>query len=428
MWPPKTLKATMKATEAATPSPAALGWFVVGAALLALATPSLVSAGEAREAEARALIAKYECHRCHDIAGVTPAPQNKHCVHCHQAIETGTFEGPADVVKEWRARITHLLDVPALRPGDPLLRREWLSAFLQNPIDLRPRLEASMPRLALSSQEAETLASWLSAPTPTGEGQKAEASAPTGDAQRGRRLLGERGCTVCHAFTGAPTSPLHGAALGAVAPAQVAKGLKLAPDLRHARRRLHGATLSQWILKPSSMRPGTAMPALARDAQEAADMAAWILSAPLTPLPSKAGGDPWAGRLPLLQRAVAYEEIEARVFKKVCWHCHSDPDFALGDGGPGNTGGFGFQGRGISFAERADVLSGGEDAQGEFRSLLKPLAPGQPPWVVAVLMARRAEVKGEPVPGLRGMPLGLPPMSLEDIQVVETWAHQMTAP
>jgi hypothetical protein len=51
-------------------------------------------------------------------------------------------------------------------------------------------------------------------------------------------------------------------------------------------------------------------------------------------------------------------------------------------------------------------------------------APDGLPWLVSVLMARHAEVRGHQVEGVRGMPLGLPPMSLEDIQLVESWIAQ----
>ena len=57
------------------------------------------------------------------------------------------------------------------------------------------------------------------------------------------------------------------------------------------------------------------------------------------------------------------DEVEARVFRRVCWHCHSDPDFARGDGGPGNHGGFGFDARGIDLSSYEGVLSGARDAE-----------------------------------------------------------------
>ena len=46
--------------------------------------------------------------------------------------------------------------------------------------------------------------------------------------------------------------------------------------------------------------------------------------------------------LPLRARPVAFEEVSERVLRKVCWHSHAQPDYARGDGGPGNSGGFGW--------------------------------------------------------------------------------------
>jgi hypothetical protein len=40
------------------------------------------------------------------------------------------------------------------------------------------------------------------------------------------------------------------------------------------------------------------------------------------------------------------------------------------------------------------------------------------------MLARWAEVAGQPNPKIRGMPLGLPPMSMEDIQLVASWVAQ----
>ena len=44
--------------------------------------------------------------------------------------------------------------------------------------------------------------------------------------------------------------------------------------------------------------------------------------------------------------------------------------------------------------------------------------------MVSVMQARREEELGQPVEGVRGMPLGLPSMSPEDIQLVESWVSQ----
>lgn len=96
---------------------------------------------------------------------------------------------------------------------------------------------------------------------------------------------------------------------------------------------------------------------------------------------------------------------------------------ALGDGGPGNSGGFGFPARHLDLSSYRRVASGLVDAQGERQSLFTP-SEGGAPLLVAALLARKEEEAGRPRPGLRGMPLGLPSLTLEQIQLVDTWIAQ----
>jgi hypothetical protein len=155
---------------------------------------------------------------------------------------------------------------------------------------------------------------------------------------------------------------------------------------------------------------------LSRD--EAADIAAYLLRAPLAPEPFV----PFV-RLSLLTRPVSFEEANRRVFSRTCHHCHTDAGAAAGDGGAGNTGGFGFAPRGVSFSSHASILAGYLDEKGERRSLFEPLADGTP-RLVAALLARHDEARSAPRDALRGMPLGLPPLSAEDTQLVESWVAQ----
>ena len=161
------------------------------------------------------------------------------------------------------------------------------------------------------------------------------------------------------------------------------------------------------------------MPTIPLSKREALDIATFIVSAPLSPVPLGVLPE----RLPVLERRVSFEEVNRAIFHKTCWHCHSDPDFADGDGGPGNTGGFGFRGRGLSFATYSSIAAGLVDGDGERQSLFTPNLDGIP-HLVAVLRARQAEEAGSPVPGLRGMPLGLPALTPKELQLVESWIEQ----
>jgi hypothetical protein len=166
---------------------------------------------------------------------------------------------------------------------------------------------------------------------------------------------------------------------------------------------MNPATVVAWLQDPKAIKSDALMPRLEIPEAEARDLMTFLFETPLPAPSAPVAPEP----APLLDRRVTYEEVETRVFKKVCWHCHSDPEPVGGDGGPGNTGGFGFAGKGLDFGSHAAVVRG-----------------GGLPRVVAVLRARHVEVAGGEVPGVRGMPLGLTPIALDDIRLVETWIAQ----
>jgi cytochrome c2 len=371
--------------------------------------------------DARALIAKLECARCHEIPGIEPVDEQKDCVRCHQQIHAGTFAAKRVHLDRWKQRITSLRWVPSLAAADRL-RRSWVQAFLLAPHDIRPGLVAEMPRLAITADEAARLAAYITrdpanAAPVVDTGSETHAmpdGARRDDVARGEQLYRSLACERCHRFTGSSVddASLHEQGRGQIGALDGAWAL--APDLRFARERMTTASIAQWIESPRG-----AMPTLGISADSARALAAFIARADIAD--EKRPEVPQ--RLPLLQRAVVYAEVEARVFRKVCWHCHAIPDYARGDGGPGNSGGFGFAPRGLDLATYEGVASGSFDERGERRSVFGKLADGTP-RIVAHLMARYVEEAGGVVDGVRGMPLGLPPVSLEDVQLVESWiAH-----
>lgn len=357
-----------------------------------------------RRAAAEALIERFECLRCHPGPDLAAVPFEKHCVDCHRALRNGTdlLEAPAADLARWRANVKSLLVVPPLTAVGARLRRDWIAGFLLRPVDARPHLLASMPRLALTAADAALLAEYL---VPE---EKPVLDLAGTDAARGRALFGSTGCGVCHAMTGiGPVAAIDG------------DGRTLAPDLGLAAARLQPGRIVDWLRSPQRLDPHTLMPDLGLDERDARDLAAFVLS---TPPPRRPPPAP-VTRLPLLERSVEFAEVAERVFRKVCWHCHSAPFYAAGDGGPGNTGGFGFAPRGLDLSTHAGVMSGSIGDDGRRRGIFAPTADGTPK-LVAHLVARRLEEQGGELPGVRGMPLGLPAMSLEDIQLVETWIEQ----
>lgn len=363
----------------------------------------------------RELVLKYECNRCHDGTGHDPAPLDKHCVHCHQRIILKTYDAKPDLLTKWERNLPHLREVPSLTAVGARLRRGWVEGFIKSPHDLRPGLTAEMPRLDLSEADARDLATYLvpdDGAAFTLEGASAE---------RGRKLVETRACGGCHVLSGAPPLP---ASPPVTDPRDRDKAISLAPDLRHVRGKWKAGPLVAWLVDPKRVKPDAAMPATGLTEAEARDVALYLLTvevapeAPYVPKP----------RLPVLERPVTWAEVETRVFRRTCWHCHSDPDYAIGDGGPGNTGGLGFAGVGLNVATYQGILSGafarGDTSPSRTRvSVFKPLADGTP-RIVAAMLARHDELAGKPRPDVRGMPLGLPPYSMEDIQLVESWIAQ----
>jgi cytochrome c len=347
------------------------------------------------------------------------------------------------LLEEWQRNIVHLREVPSLSAVDRYPAR-WIARYLMEPSDVRPRLLASMPRLSISAAQAWDIAAYL------GQGSEAHedvASTALGDLpadadpKRGAALFSTNGCGACHLFTGVDGASELASATSA-AP-ELRPAVALAPDLAFARERLTTEQIAALLDVPRAYKRDALMPSFLLDADDRRDIAAFIVAAPLSTAVAPTPPEP----LPPLDRRVTYDEVSARVFRKTCWHCHSEPGYGLGDGGPGNTGGFGFAGRGLSLAEYSTVAAGVLDDDGRRRSVFELIedapasyrvtAPhderdGGGPWpanrraprLVAVLRARQDEQAGRARSTIRGMPLGLPALSAEDIQLVESWVAQ----
>jgi cytochrome c1 len=358
-------------------------------------------------AHGKELVTKYECNRCHDIDGVAEPTLEFDCAGCHQQIRDGTFTADRENLPHYQTRVKSLVDVPELQ-GTDRFRRAWVGSFLADTHDLRPNLAATMPRFRMPQQDADAIAAFL---VPS-----AEEEAPAfGDAAAGRAVLEAKGCMSCHRSSFAEA--VAAMPIPVELPADVfARAQQLAPDLRHARERLRASELVTWIEDPVAAKASTLMPKLSLTKQEALDAAAFIMTAPLlepetTPVPAA---------LPVTDEQVKWAQVYERVFGKVCRHCHSDPNEVIGDGGPGYIGGFGFPQRKLDLSTYQGAQSGSLDDAGKRRSVFKANEHGMP-RIVAHLWARHAEVAGKPVEGVTGMPLGLPPLPVEDIQLIETW-------
>jgi len=384
------------------------------------AAPSAVQAGPttpdpprlAGDAErGRSLVEKFECSRCHGGTGLAASPFEKHCITCHQDIWNDKFKAKPDKIEKWKKTVQLYLNAPNLEAAGARYEPAFIQAFLLRPHKLRPNMISSMPRLRISDQEAADVAAFLT------KGEKPAAEAPVGDEAAGRQVLESKACGTCHVFTGVPDLPVKPTL---TKPWQKGNdAIELAPDLRFVRDRMSFGMLTRWLLDPTKVRADTLMPKMGLSEKESKDAAAYLLKAKLAPAPKK----PIPTRLPVLERKVTFEEVEKEVLLKTCRHCHTNPDIARGDGGPGMTGGFGFVPRKLDFSTYESTNGGLLDLKGERMSVFTKTKDGTP-LLVASLLARQKEEAGELDPELRGMPLGLPALSAEQVQVVESWVAQ----
>jgi cytochrome c2 len=362
------------------------------------------------------LIGKFECVRCHSIPEQTKTTAAKDCVGCHRDILDGKFGAAASQVK-WKPVVAELADVPSLTAMGKRFSAASIEAYLLEPYDLRPKLVQNMPRLEISREDAKDMAAFL---VSAGAGAASGASGPlSGDASKGRAVLDGKGCGSCHAFSG--VAPLAGSAVPVPVDAKVmARAVRIAPDLRFTRDRFaDSGKLVAWLKDPHAIKPDTLMPNIPLTDAEVNDVATYLLKAELAP-PVKAS----FVRLPPLTRKVTFEEVDKKVFHRTCWHCHAEPDYAIGDGGPGNSGGFGFKARGLNLASYEGAAAGILDKKSGERGSVFAKGPDGAAMLLRSLLARHKEESGSSADDVRGMPLGMPGLTPEEIQLVETWILQ----
>jgi mono/diheme cytochrome c family protein len=380
--------------------------------VLALRLPTRSLAPTKRPLESpRDAVEHFQCNRCHVVPGLEPASArlSENCVTCHQAITAGRLDlwYQEAEVKRWTEHLTHLVRTPDLGSLGQRVKRSWLTAWLQAPHVVRPLYGATMPKLKIGPREAELIADYLQV-TEEASGEPAQ-----GDAEAGRALYQKNQCASCH-YRG--DSPLEALRYGAPE-FRVPSARRRAPDLRYVRSRMSLSQLRGWLRDPHSLLPGTEMPTFQLTPKELEDLVAFLYEAP----PEVAAAPRPVYRPRVLEREVHYPEVAQKLSRHLCFHCHSDMR-RPGDQGPGNTGGLGYEGVSLDLATRAGILRGIK-RDGQFRGLPDRLADGTP-RLVASLLARHAELSGHYEPAVLGMPLGLPPIPDEEIDLINTWIEQ----
>ncbi len=200
------------------------------------------------------------------------------CTACHRRDGSG---GLAPAVLAQLPEVEDLGDEGRLPPDLTAVGRRLRPAFLEKVLStgqsVRPYLRVRMPKLG--DERARQYAAWFA--EVDGGNKVAAAPAPaSGPAfsleavQLGRQLAGTggRNCITCHSFQGHPS-------LGA-------QGMDLA--IQH--ERLRPEWFTQWLLHPSTLRPGTRMPTawLQEDdaaRREVSAIAAWLSLGAAAPLP-----------------------------------------------------------------------------------------------------------------------------------------------
>jgi len=94
-----------------------------------------------------------------------------------------------------------------------------------------------------------------------------------GDALRGARLYDSR-CTGCHALDSNRVGPLHRGVFGRRAGGVA--GYAYSPALANAGLTWNAATLDRWLSNPQALLPGQRMNLRVKDAQDRADIIAFL--------------------------------------------------------------------------------------------------------------------------------------------------------
>lgn len=397
-----------------------------------------------------AAMKKHECTRCHVIDALETAARPLNCTSCHQflvGLEPGKDKWNdiakkygKEVIERYQKKIVHLIRVPDLTGLGRRVRPEWIASYVREPHDLRPLLEETMGRNVVDEKDARAIARyfaavadaqdpWPDAPVPPSANASTGAMPPKPDAARlaqGRTLFVTKGCAGCHVFGNVPTGIDEKALRAGVA------GSLLAPNLRFTRERMRLDAIVPWIVDPKKMLASTKMPPLDVSVEEGELLRDFLLyEDPALAAAPKAEPPPVPQPL---DRPVAWEEVKERVLGNVCVHCHMN-DYEK-DPGPGNLGGLGYAGVKLRMRTYEMLVTGAVDDKGARYSVLVPRKGETVAPIVQSLLRRRAESARDMVGPLKdhalspfpegkpGMPLGLPPMTDEEIAILVTWIAQ----
>ena len=393
-----------------------------------------------------AVMLQHQCNRCHKIDELPAAARADDCVSCHvflkgltpdqelyQRIAAGNGK---DVLDRYIAKIDHYMELPDLTGLAKRVRTDWIGGFLENPHDMRPLLEESMIRNKLSADDIKNVVRYFAAIASSADPYHESYQKPKrievsdqASLDRGKQLFSERGCTGCHTF-GSVDFGIPAETLMALKPLAL-----LAPNLRYTRDRLRPDVLVDWILDPAKVKPGTKMPQIVTDREEATLIAGYLMNGDVGVLKQPTPASKLMELPPAVDREVGWAEVKEEVLGFVCVHCHMNDHEK--DTGPGNKGGLGYVGIGLSFRTYESAVYGAIDPKTQERySVLVPREGESVSPVLDAMARRRVENARDTVApfqdvtqvpfgeGRLGMPLGLPAMSDEQFGILRAWIEQ----
>src|SRR5262249_8857352 len=138
----------------------------------------------------------YQCNRCHEGTGQGAPAAHQACVGCHDDVLSGRRPIRADMADRIRHELVSLRFAPSLTAAGAHLRRDSIAPVVLQPHELRPRLRATMPRLALTAEQARDIAAYLAKDAP----ERHDVTLDPNDVERGRKLVVDKGCASCHAL------------------------------------------------------------------------------------------------------------------------------------------------------------------------------------------------------------------------------------
>lgn len=374
------------------------------AAALGAGAVAGAGAGDPLPADGLAALRAGDCNLCHAVPGIDPPARDASCTGCHVwireiASDPAKREAAMAAFPLWEryeSSVSSYMAVPSLGAAMARLEPAWVEQWLADPHDVRPGLPEGMPRFGLDASQraaiAGAFATWQAEVPTTPKPSKK-------NLETGKARLVTLGCTACHGFGAAvPASP----------------GIPLAPDLAHTRARMSPDHTVAWIMDPRSVSGMATMPRFGVSEEDAIAIRDFLFLGD----PAGTAPPPTAPAPPPTKEPVTWARVEERVFGRICVHCHMDPENAANKGrrGPGNGGGFGWPETGIQLQTREGVAAHADR-------------------IVPALLRRRDEARRDTVsagqspaaltrPEKPGMPLGLPPLSDEDLSLVLGWIEQ----